>query len=700
MPRGNLAKRTKVEDRDAHESRVRYLAGQNPVSPKICHRMAGPLYPWLTLVIGSGSATSENQENALLEKARTLRERHPPPGLPAKIEEWPIGAAVAEFVIDVVCDRLRLDKAEVEGRDRVRKTMPTLPEARGESVPDWLFYLFSAAVLSTRLYYRIKSLTFEAPRRPDRTDDAVLPDDADILRELGVQFVAPCKNVLAILQREHVDEIVNGLAPEDVQDALEGQDRANLEDTVEAVLKEMADGLTSRPDRPDVRIRLTDLRALTEFAWFCFTRMSRPSVYPGWSDLLLDLSNYDSVAKSVGTPLFPTLAGAQNLISSRYAAATDESWRRIIFGAGGRGGHYLAAAEALNAQHEYSNSRLRSVRPPPTTAFVTSFDLELELSLLFLGKEFTVAMPVHVLNTLHGVAHTCWVGLHIPSAGGQGADLARLGLLREPEARRWEVLGSAAERRGPIVVRLAGCPLIRLPSDVALLKTTAPGFYSGLLGFVEQFLRVDISANARNGDDHEEVLKSIKREHLQLQHAIVINEHDAVLQSAIDLISIPEPSDDGSLMFGGAGAGKSGPVRRGLPVSYAAESNGVSRFWMLLGVQIHDSAVRHRLATLISSLPISVEIGSPGVSTARKNPSGVTASSEPGRTAGAPAAAGHNGLAVNKHLTALEQDLLFWNGFDIVNADVSDFTADLLHYANHLKANVGFVTGGRCRIQP
>lgn len=688
MPRGNLAERRKNDRDNIHESRDDYLGRR-----KICQRMAGDMDPWLTLVIGSGCATSESQENALLEKARALREFEAIGPLPAEIGEEPIGAAVAAFVTDVICDRLRLDKSEAELRIRPRRVPPDPDALLNERVPEWLFYLFAAAFLSTRLYFRIKAITFEAPRRPDRTDDADLPEDAPALNELRPELITPCLAVLGLLRKTYVDQIVRGLAPQDVPDALGGHDRRNLRNTVSAVLEEMVDGLTSKAHRPDVRVRLTDLRALTEFAWFCFTKITRPAVYPGWSDLLLDLSNYDTVAKSVGMPLFPTIAGAQNLISSRYSAATEESWRRTVSGTRGIEGHYLAAAKALNAQHQYRKVYDRKtvvLSPPPTTAFVTSFDLELELSLLSLGEEFTVAMPIHVLNTLHGVAHTCWVGLHIPPAGGGGADLPRLRLLRDPEPHQWEILDTAAEKRGPIVVRLAGCPLTRLPTDVALLETISPRFYKGLLGFIEPFLRIDIWGNARSGADHEAVLETIKNEHLQLQHAIVINEHDAVLQSAIDLISIPDPSGDG--------AGKGGPVRRGLPASYASESSRATRFWMLLGVQIHDSAVRHRLATLISSLPISMELGSPGMPAGRKNPRVEEASPEPRRTANATSAAGHNGLAVNKHLTALEQDLLFWNGFDIVNADVADFTADLLHYANHLKANAGFAPGGTCRI--
>jgi len=55
-----------------------------------------------------------------------------------------------------------------------------------------------------------------------------------------------------------------------------------------------------------------------------------------------------------------------------------------------------------------------------------------------------------------------------------------------------------------------------------------------------------------------------------------------------------------------------------------------------------------------------------------------------------------NGLAVNEYATELEQDLLFWNGVDVVNADLTEFAGDLLHCAAHLRKGVPFTRGGIC----
>lgn len=677
MPLGNKAVRPKEVSKNAHVSRERYLRSAD-THPKICHLIAGERQqPWLTLVVGSGCATSKSQEDALFGMAARLK-AHKSKGsaLPSCIEGEPIGDAVAAFVTHLICDRLRLDTAG----ERV------VPVTDGR-VPAWLFELFAGAALSTRLYYRIKSLTFEAPRRPDRDDEAFLNEQSLSWELLDEELVSPCQALLQSLVGR-VESIVEELAPGTPNDFIFWPDTLeNLRETVRKILEAINAGLKPPENPSSARISLTDLRALTEFAWFCFTKVTAPRMYPGWSDLLLDLSNYDTpLVGSVGTPLFQTITGAQSLIKNRYSEITEESWRTICDQNGAREErHYLAAAQLLNAQHRYWGDFPDLSRPPLATAFVTSFDLELELSLLHLGEPFTVAVPIHVLNTVNRVAHTCWIALRVPGRVEGEDDFVRLRKLTEPADDCWAVLHEGLAEEGPVVTRLAGCPLIplpKLPEDLAKLTSDSAAFSAKLIAFVYRFLAMDAKGDAGT---LEYIL-----ENLELKHAVVINEHDALLQSAIDLISIPGGTEyeDGS--DGG---------RRGLPTSFAAGNARWFRFWMMLGVQIHDSAVRNRISTVISSLPIPAEVGAAGVA---DDPG---EDEEPGHAGSAggresPSEMVRNGVAVNKHLTALEQDLLFWNGFDIVRSDVAAFADDLKHYAAHLTpgTTARFARGNTCAI--
>jgi len=685
MPRGSTSVRP---PKGPYENRKAYIrANSTSPVPKICNVMAGDARPWLTLVIGSGCATTKSQEIDLFRMADGLRDRKSMGDqlpteiegdrLPTEIENEAIGDVVASFATGLIRDRLRLDHATGVSDGR------TGDSSAAEKVPDWLFRFFAAAAFNTRLYYRIKSFTSDAPRRPDRDDNAVLVNGSRWGLDLDEDFVTPCEKVLRRLKND-VDEIVKALAKK----ADNGCERPEIEPDFKATVKGILGRMNPRKAGGSVQVSLADLQAITEFAWFCFTKVVTPMVYPGWSDLLLDLSTYDSPsAGSIGTPLVPTMVHAQRLIKSRYTEVTKQSWRTIWKSDGPQEDrHYDAAAQLLNAQHHYRTQIHEDFHlPPPTTAFVTSFDLELELSLLKVGKPFTVVLPVHVMNTTQNVAHTCWVSLSVPAKDNENTvtEEVRLDCLMKPPSSSWSVLDEEAGTTGPVVVRLAGCPLIDLPRDLRAGKNDFP-LFDGLMGFVRRFLKMDARGDGK--------LEAEIMEKLQLQHAVVINEHDAILQSAIDLIPIP----DGYSVFGYEDTGR----HRGLPAEFAAGERKWSRFWMLLGVQIHDSAVRHRTTTLISSLPIPLEVGR------HAPPTGATEETDATQTA--PAGSDktpevvQNGVAVNKHLTALEKDLLFWNGFDIVTDDASEFTTDLKHYAAHLtpEEDDKFGKGWECRLKP
>lgn len=113
----------------------------------------------------------------------------------------------------------------------------------------------------------------------------------------------------------------------------------------------------------------------------------------------------------------------------------------------------------------------------------------------------------------------------------------------------------------PIVVRISGAPLIRLPklSEKSALEHSLR-------------LRLDIS----------------DRTPLTLTHAILLDEYSAMQQTATELFVFRNNQET--------------DVRYGLPPQLTAGSEGADRFWLVLGVQVNDSGVRFRLAAQLASL--------------------------------------------------------------------------------------------------
>jgi hypothetical protein len=321
----------------------------------------------------------------------------------------------------------------------------------------------------------------------------------------------------------------------------------------------------------------------------------------------------------------------------------------------------------------------RASRPPCAAAFVTSFGLELELALLRQGDPFSIAMPVQVVNQVHDVSHTCWVAFRVPQSSG-GPDLDAL---LKPDEDRWSLLGPALLDTGPLVVRLSGCPLIALPD----LRENR-GLRAVLVDLLEEALVLDAGGGpkARGGVE----------ENLVVQPALLIDEHDAFLHTKLDLTSIPT----GGLW------GLEGPTRwYGLPPDLVSGRHRWSRFWMMLGVQTCDSAVRDRVTALVSSLPAGSSAGGSAGMRTRPLP---TESMKVGlRGADAPSVeARWSGVAIDAHTGELEESRLFRAGIEVVAARAGEFVEDLDHYSRHLdlsadsprQEHADFMVGGQCSV--
>jgi hypothetical protein len=643
MPPGNTIKKPVKRVYANRDEYVSSAGGQT--KPKICHRMGNNPKPWLTLVMGSGCTTSTAQEAALLQRAKQFISHKPDAKLsPSDVEGQPIRQAVVDFATDLVRDRLRIRESDAD-KNLGSNGFPGVASDE-DVVPEWMFPLFVAAVLSTKLYFRIKSQVFSAPRRSDRSDDAVLVEGSRMWGSLTRDFVTPCSKVITALTENEYAAVREGWKT--------SEDFERAKATLGHILSKIQKGLTPAGNPQTIRVSLEAVRALAEFAWFCFTEPVTPKVYPGWSDLLLYLSNYTPADSIPGVPLFQSLTDAQILIETRYTDVTRISWENLCDHDGTPSGLHYRAATMLNAQYEHGQ---RNRLTPPTTAFVTSFDLELELALLHQGKAFTLAFPIHVLA--RSVAHTCWITIQVPKREPGTKPMKKdLRRLIDPPSSYWKVLEPYPE--GPLVIRLAGCPLVKLPEQFAEFAKDedAVEFVAELISRVHRFMHAD--AGDAPDKKKDEALKKL----IELQHAVVINEHDAITQSAIDLIQTSEsPGRSERESF------------RGLHADFAASIIESSRFWMLLGVQIQDNAVRHRITTLISSLPALEPAGQ------------LAPENESGSAMDGVSTVMQNGLAVNRNLSPLERDLLFWNGFDVVEGDINAFADDLAHYTVHLEKN-------------
>jgi hypothetical protein len=585
--------------------------------------------PWLTPVLGSGCSATTATVQDLFGLASKLGEDTTAfsPSVPAFIEGAPAATAVSRYAMSLIRDRLRWGQAADE-----KGNFASTP-------PSWLADVVAASALLTKLYFRIKAVSDDAPYRPNHDGRAVLDDSSLYWHRLHSNLAEPCRLVVTGLQARHSD-IGQALYPS-------GGIYAN--ETIESLLlhvSTMLDGTAKQGDEGGRRLEIGWLavQALAEFAWFCLTSVSKSTVLPGWSDLLLDLSNFDLPSEGdIGTPNFGALLSAGPLIRDRYLEATTQAWDRwgsTLFS---------ATAAVLNTQAQVRLREPPAKLLPRSTAFVTSFDLDLEIALLKAGKPFSVALPVHLVNSCADEknAHTFWITLTVPGSDTP-SERERLDRLMKPQIDDLSVLTQDAICADPVVVRLAGCPLIALP--VKRGASDEGRFHREVSDHLSTLLREEGSSWADWSN-------------LQLHHAVLISEHDAVLQNTVDTAFIDSTK------------------RLGLPATFVAEVEEYRRFWMLLGVQFQDTAIRHRIATLIQSLP---RLGS-----------------HQGRLS--PRSSACVGVAVNRYSTLVEQNLLWWNGFDVVRDEIASFISDLDHYAAHLvgsPAGFHFPAAGRCDVCP
>jgi hypothetical protein len=561
-------------------------------------------FPWMTLVLGSGcyeprdrsirellDGLPEGVSDALSEHGRLSDDTEP-------------SVVAAGFTTSLIKDRL--------GIETIPGTAATRP------VPRHAAELVYVTALLTRFFHQVKALGVEAPNRWS-DDVATLGAAFQEADEIAVATVAPSRAILARLLADFPDD--------------------NADDRVSAAIHRLLlqirnDLDTSEEHRP--ALHAVHLRVLAECAWHVLT-LGTP-VYPGWSDLLVDLSLYGRLlpATNVGRPrpLFDSLADAPTLIAERYDNPTRAAWEALqASDEGDEETMHDRAAAVLLHQARLRTATLPAERPPVAAAFVTTFDLELEMALWAngSGQPFIIALPVYVyrgeVGALHRTAALCWLGARIEPDHRIDPD-EQLRRLREPSS--WTVLSDHKHYDRtfgdlPVVVRLSGCPSIRLP----------------LLGTENSEL--NIAAFYAIGPEAARPADAIG-------HAVLLDEYAALHHASAENAGMHHPESKLERRYG-------------LPqeiTGVTTNARSFARFWTIMGVQMGDSGVRFRVASQIGT------------------PTGAFAAADSARR---PRRAG---VVINQRLDVTEQDLLYWFGFDIVIDRCQSFGDDLDHYVRHL----------------
>jgi len=376
------------------------------------------------------------------------------------------------------------------------------------------------------------------------------------------------------------------------------------------------------------------VEVLGAFAWHFWT--DKTTIYPGWSDILLFQAaetRTQNVSKQfLEVPMLrrPNVTQLGNLqpdhrkswLYLRLLDITQKSWDE------GTDSHesdrerfYATVAKSLIQQAALARRHAKTAGAPLATAFVSGFDLELEMALLRNlqntggHNKFAIVVPVFHVHTGQASDQSdeakydtalCWVWKFVEGKETAGSSLSAPleGLLDDGEWNYCDTDDASVQRLEellhgvPVVVRLSGAPLIGVDPDH--FADPLPDWRAG----------------------H------------QIRPALLLDENTSLIQVALDL-----KGWDGRL-----------------PDALAQDS-GIDdfdrRYWMFVGVQLSDPAVRLRLLSREFSLAWG-EV--------KKRPRG---------------AASDRGVIVNTWAPAAERQLFHWQGFGVVKAEAADITDDV-----------------------
>jgi hypothetical protein len=625
--------------------------------------------PWVSVVLGSGWLSTSERESAMASILRRLANALTVLDAETWLADLPDGSDLAEtaqrFAADLVADRLNIPRGSAAG---------ALTSAHLDRGDEWVAKVLVTSMLGTNLYFTLRAVDPAAAMHRTGHEEVATEAPGSTALWINRQLTARLADALVTLGEELAAEgsgaRVFAAKVLDERDQREENVTQRLLDSFRAVVDSMS-GTLMPAGGAAPRLLGADVRALSELAWFSLSSFA-VNTYPGWLDMLLELSHYDEPRHGfVGHPSFDNMTEAGDAIRARYRQLTKDSWSRL--GQEGRQSSALhkSVAALLVAQWRLRSEILASsTRPPPlAVAHVTSFDLELEIALLRTKQPFHVIFPVHIHDSANELLHLRWCKLEVRSG-----DLAAV---TNPDPDAVAMLsGEAGELddvSGPLVVRLVGCPLIELPQSA--VEAEPSSLVRQVLGSTSDGRppspgdKAVVRAFRDGWKAMKRTIKSAELEwrltrELTIRHAVIVNEHDAMLHNAMD----NQPDDEPSL-------------RRRLPIDTVANDNDWRRFWMLLGVQIGDHAVRQRVSHVVAWYPASdtrqVAQESKRIPRGERHPEADEGGSEKDEVE---TGAGSLGVLVSRHVGHLEKDLLYWNRFDIVeNADAHLFAGDLDH---------------------
>lgn len=388
------------------------------------------------------------------------------------------------------------------------------------------------------------------------------------------------------------------------------------------------------------QVTRSDAALMAEIGWHLMTEDT--SQYPGWADLLvlLTLAN-QTPDRDQRWPHLTNLEVAREKLQVELNETTKLSWASRLpqpdtgDAAGRRSTRdrlydavagLLVAQAALHANRPDGDSHER----PPAVAYVTSFDLELEMALIARRSAFRLVMPFYVRDRYStNPSGFVWLQTTItPPTADEPLTAKHLRDIRT--TRGWTLVtsvpaGAEDDFTLPIVVRLAGCPLIRVDGFPDLggreLAAKTPWV-------------VDLKTSLGGRD-------------MTLAGTVLLDEHTALHQWAADLGSVKNKHNQ--------------VVGLGLPVRLVKGGNSSdARFWFLLGVQLSDEAVRHRTAAIVGAADLRRGAGKPPRTSLRA------------------------GVVVNRRSTPNERDVFLWQRMDVVQATYEDVLPDLEHAAAHV----------------
>jgi hypothetical protein len=705
------------------------------------------LTPWLTLVLGSEALEPPFYTPDTKRTGYELEER---------LSEHNI----KEFGL-LEGDIARFISSLMESRSIVVDKDMAVPD-----YAEWKLSLFLATAMLNKIYFETKA-EFGMP--VNRTSDDQLVFDSSKKRNRNYNTVVLRWRLLG----EALEQLIENINKQAKKES--EQETKNRLDSTRALIQQLLNGIHGGTSY----ISANDLLAVTEVAWYHlvdgFIDSTGEGVRPylSWPELMVSigiqprkqgkgsyptrhrpmLSDIETAVHTIRRKLekstrnwanrFRCQSSAtdkeRNEIDKAYKSYADTLYHQAMIRANTPTAQSFPSAEELLESTSRKGTdgeskkgmALSPLSPPVASAFVTTFDIELELALRHHHPNvaFVVAMPVNYVyktdfQTLSR-AKPLWLGYKVDPLGDCAekldGDEYRDRLLEDilmPGADKWFVLDSLGigdvgrleidssgasksialdQEQGkfeplPFVVRLTGSPMVRLPS---VAETDIEGVEKELREIEENIRRasardlaalerrLQIKANeleslrklqqaivkAANLSKKTAAIRNAESSELkpQLQHALILEEYHSIQRSAPELMRIAQCS-----------------LPRGL--SDVPDKNEYLRFWTLLGVQASDDAVLyHLIAQLVAAQIEEKEDWRTGDQTERMDD----------RDTGQEKSSAQEqsierfrrlGLAINSKGSVTERalDLLLWSELDVISDSVVSFSDELQHYDRHL----------------